>query len=111
MIDKNGQQHLYTMYFAVNEFEKKNNFTFEEEEKRFIATILLQIADKIQMRITGLNNPNYKEYSHTTSRQILFNMIEDEFPITEELKEKENVKNWANNILKKSYNLIDWVQS
>lgn len=104
----NKQSQLITMYFTVVEYEKKYGYTLEEEKRQKIARLLLKLSDEIQKILKGADVVNYKDYSHTKARQIVFS-YEGSIKALDNESIKD-VKTWCKECLAFAKTLCEWTK-
>lgn len=90
---------------------KNNEVNFSENEKSKIAKVIISMCNKLQnyMYNETLNTPLLDANSHTRSRSIIFQVIENYYPLEKEIVEtKETLIEWSEKVLKKSQGFWDW---
>lgn len=103
---ENGSNALLNMYFFIAEQEKTNNFKLKHTERCKYATLLLKIANKLQVDHFKLENPSYSAYSHTRARYLIFKWAETVAPLNEE--SIANIKEWGVDLIKKGTAIWNW---
>lgn len=103
-------QQLLTMFFFIKDEASKNDIKLSEAANKKLAKVTLSLADKIQLRLTGIKEPNYGDYSHTRARFLLFHVIEDIVPIGSVINGDKDLKDWGIAVLEEAYKLIEWSQ-
>lgn len=69
--------HLISMYYAVREKEAESDgeLSLNMKQRVFLAEALLSAVDKLQMIVYNSDEPNYRDYSHTRARFMLFQWL------------------------------------
>lgn len=100
------QQALITIYYYVIQLEKKYEYELKEDMRRNISIKLLALADEIQKVIKQADVVDYRDYSHTRARYLVFNYEEYISNLN-----KENLKNlgpWLKDALTHSKEILNW---
>lgn len=103
-------QQLLTMFFFVRGEADKYEIRLPESTNKRLAKATLALADKVQLRLTGIEAPNYGDYSHTRARFLLFHVIENILPMKSVIDGSKDLKDWGSAVLKEAYSLIEWSQ-
>lgn len=105
------EQQLLNVYYFIMSQEKELGISFKDSFRQRLSVVLLNTADRIQLKLTGMDEPNYRDYSHTRARHVMFSLIQYKHPISEELLEKGSLKSWVVNITKDAFDTIEWLES
>lgn len=98
---------IHALYFFVKLIEKRYEYELSEEQRRKLTLGLLNLSNAIQqMLVPNLISPNYRDYSHTKARHILFNSEEFVHPLTED--ETKDIKGWVKKVFETSKDLVEW---
>lgn len=103
------QNVLITFYYKILECERLGGFSLEEDNRRKIVKRFLDLADKLQQIIRGDNVVNYKDYSHTRARYLIFAYEENIKPLTRE--DLLNINDWLMGCYKYSVDLLEWTRT
>lgn len=103
------QNALITFYFFIIDCEKKYNYTLDDKQRKVLAKKILDVADNIQKLILNSNQINYKDYSHTRARFLIFSFEEKIRNLTEQ--ELHNIKDWQLACYNTSKDLIAWTNT
>lgn len=96
---------LVSMYFFIREREAKHGFELNEDQRRKLSLMLLAAADRLQTTVYNLDAPNYRDYSHTRARYILFS-YEEINPLN--LEAIKNFKVWAQSFVEQNVDMWRW---
>ena len=103
------QNALITFYYFIIDCEKKYNYTLNDNQRKVLAKKILDVADNIQKLILNNNQVNYKDYSHTRARFLVFSFEEKIRNLTEQ--ELHNIKDWQVSCYNSAKDLIDWTNT
>lgn len=98
--------HLMSMYGYANELNLEHDLGLDIEGVKMLSSYLLKAADTLQMAVYGLNSPNYRDYSHTKARGILFSWIRVN-PLSREIM-SSNFNGWLKQFLDESTHVWKW---
>lgn len=99
---------LTNYYMFVKDMEIKYNFNLSDERRRLVARKLLLLADGIQQLTTGIQIPNYKDYSHTKSRGLVFQVIERFVPLDQSIETDEGLNSKLKEAMTLAKSLLQW---
>ena len=106
------EQQLLAMYFFLADYEKKNEVALTKEERQKLSKVLLNMADRIQLKIVDIEEPNYRDYSHTRARYVLFSVADMIVPLLNNFEDGKidmsKFKGWVEKALNESYSIIEW---
>lgn len=102
------QQQMLTMYFFVTDCEKKYDYQLSEQHRKEFAKKALQVADEFQKLMKETNIVDYKDYSHTRARFLLFSCEQNLVPFDGEAV--KDVQKWCREIYKRGKSLIEWIK-
>lgn len=100
------QNALITFYYFIIDCEKKYNYNLDDNQRKVLAKKILDVADNIQKLILNSNQVNYKDYSHTRARFLVFSFEEKIKNLTE--NELHNIKDWQLSCYNSAKDLIAW---
>lgn len=107
-VDK--QSFLINYYMFVKDMETKYGYELTDERRKLISRKLLKIADGFQQKMTGLPVPNYKDYSHTRARQLVFQVTERFIILDEKVQTDEGLQEIVKGIISYGLNLLAWTE-
>ena len=102
------QSYLINFYMFIKGQELKYGYELTDERRKLIATKLLKMADGFQQKVTKLTTPNYKDYSHTRARQLVFQVLENFVHLDEKVTTDEGLKTVLNESIKLGLSLLSW---
>lgn len=105
-VDK--QSFLINYYMFVKDMETKYDYELSDERRKLISRKLLKIADGFQQKMTGLPVPNYKDYSHTRARQLVFQVAERFVLLDKSVETDEGLQSIIKGIVSYGLNLLNW---
>ena len=107
--DFDKSQVVMTLYYTLIDYENKNGFSLDEEQRRAVTVKLLKLCDEIQKVILKSDQVDYRDYSHVRARFLVFSYAEKIEPITPEVL--NNINNWLTRCLTKSKHIIEWSET
>lgn len=95
----------------VRKYNHNNDNLLSEEETQEVALTIIRVANELQKRIYNgkIPKPCLNFGSHTRARAIVFDLIDNLYPITPNIiRDKQEMKSWANKLLKEGYDTWEW---
>lgn len=99
---------LINYYMFVKDMETKFEYELSDERRRLIARKLLILADAIQQKTTGIPIPNYKDYSHTRARGLVFQVFERFVNLDKRVETDEGLNNIMKSGMEMVTSLLNW---
>jgi len=106
--DKDKNFCLINFYMFVKDMEIKHSYELTEERRRLVSHKLLLLADGFQKKFTGAVLPNYKDYSHTRARSLVFQISERFVPLDNRTQTDEGLNQIVKEILTIGIDLLNW---
>ena len=106
--DKDKNFCLINFYMFVKDMEDKYSYELSDERRKLVAHKLLLLADGFQKKFTGALVPNYKDYSHTRARGLVFQISERFVPLDNRVKTDDGLNSIMKEILSIGVNLLSW---
>lgn len=100
--------HLLSMYAYASDHNLENEINLNEKEVKILATFMLKACDQLQMKVKGIETPNYNDYSHTKARGALFSWMRTN-PLSREIMDtKGGFTEWLNKFLSDYLDVWNW---
>lgn len=102
---------LMNLYLFVSNNTRNSSLNVDHETKRELAEMMFSICNWIQVKIYRgkMKKADIGSRSHTVARKAVFEVIESDFPITEEVVNDEKArKEWGKNVTKNALELWVW---
>lgn len=99
------------LYMFVADYVREHKIDIGEKEKQRLATVLLRVANDLQVGIYEgrLKAPDLTLGSHTRARAVMFESIRSFFPITEDVvADKESLVEYKDGLTKKALGFWKW---
>lgn len=96
--------------FVVEETNKNDLVSFSEDEAKHLAKLLVNVANRAQVEVYNgkLSAPDMGLGSNVRARAIVFDVVRNFYPITEELKTSAEAKKWARSVTDKTVEMWKW---
>ena len=102
--------HLISMYTYASEHNLDNELGLETKALKLLAKFMLQACDQLQMKMYGLDQPNYNDYSHTKVRGMLFSWMRVN-PLSKEIMgTKGGFSEWLNKFMEENIAIYEWAK-
>lgn len=102
------QQQLITMYYFILGCEKKYKYTLEEGQRRSAANDLLVLANAIQKFIKKADVVDYRDYSHTRARYLIFTF--EDLVLNLDINQIAKFNEWKKQAWESAVSVLDWAQ-
>lgn len=100
--------HLVSMFTYASEHNVEKEVGLTSAELKILAIWMLKASDHLQMKMKGLSEPNYNDYSHTKARGMLFSWMRVN-PLTQEImKTKGEFNKWIARFLEENTEIATW---
>lgn len=105
------------MYLFVSEKCRENNLDMEEATKRQLATSLVKVANRVQVKMYArfenterhLSTPDMGRRSHTVARRVVCEIISSTLPLTNTVMEsRDSVNAWLGEVSDAAVELWAW---
>ena len=103
------QQQLLTMYYFIKEKENAYEYELTEDQRRDFAKRILRLADEIQKLIKLADIVDYKDYSHTRARYLIFSYESNFANLNKDTI--VNINEWIKNAYGHAKDIINWTNS
>lgn len=100
------QNALISMYYGIRDMELRNGYDLDDSVRRKLAILFLNCADELQKVIRRSDVIDYKDYSHTRARYMMFNYEEKLKPLTRD--EVAKPKKWLRENYEYNRDLLNW---
>lgn len=103
------QQHLITMYYFIMGREQKYGVSLKDNVRESMARDLLALTDSIQKLIKEADVVDYKDYSHTRARYMLFTY--EELVRNLDKEGLSDFNNWKAGAYESAKAVLQWAKS
>ena len=100
--------HLVSMFTYASEHSFDNELELEVKMLRFLSKHMLNAVDQLQIKMKGLEEPNYSDYSHTKARGMLFSWMRVNPLSKETMSSKEAFQAWLIKFANDNEELWQW---
>lgn len=100
--------HLVSMFTYASEHNKDNNLDLKVEELKILAIFMLKACDGLQVRAKNIPEPNYRDYSHTKARGMLFSWMRINPLTIEIMRTKGEFNKWISRFLEENTAIWEW---
>jgi len=100
--------HLLSIYTFMSEYNAKKELGLDVKYLKSMAVYMLNAVNKVQMQVYGLEEVNYKDYSHTKARGMLFAFIHANLLTKEIITTRGSFVGYLDRFISESVEIWNW---